>query len=436
MKIKIACAILFCIGGIVSWANCDDPLMARAAFLSCIALAFWLTELIPLFVPTFLLITGIPLLLGPIDAAFNLPSVLSWPMQPVMALFFGGFALGAAGHKHGIDTIISHWTAILASASRLRLLFGVMGSTALLSMWMSNVAAAAMMIAALRPLWKDLAPDDSFRRALLLGVAFGANFGGMATPVGSGPNAIAVAAAQIDFLEWMLLALPLMAILLFVSFLLLCWVYRVRGRIEAAPMAFTRPTPQSLGVAAIFTAAVTLWISEPWHGIPAGITALAVAAALFGFGLLNAKDLARLDWATLLLIAGGLTLGELVEQSGLAHAAATAIDWDALPRVMTLAAFVLATALLSALASNTATAALLIPLAMSIVPAPSTAILVAIGASLGVPFVISTPCNALAHGEGGLRPRDFLLTGMPLMIGGCILVSFTGPLVLNWLGFR
>lgn len=151
---------------------------------------------------------------------------------------------------------------------------------------------------------------------------------------------------------------------------------------------------------------------------------------------MNSKDLAKIDWSTLILIAGGLTIGELIERSGLANAATTIVDWNALPHAMTLAAFVLATAILSALASNTAAAALLIPIATSIVPGPATAILLAIGASLGAPFIISTPPNAIAYGEGGLRTRDLLIPGMIIMLGGCILVAITGPAVLAWLGIK
>ena len=274
-KTQIVSALALCACGVAVSATLDDAIMSRAALLVFVALALWLTEILPLFVPTLLLLVGIPLMLADLNAEFAFSAVLKWPVQPVMALFFGGFALGAAGQKHGIDSIISHWTAALAGSSRLRLLFAVMASTAILSMWMSNIAASAMMIAALRPLWRDLPDDDNFRRALLLGVAFGADFGGMGTPVGSGPNALAVAASQIDFLDWMLLAIPITIGMLAVAYLLLVWLHGVRGHMQFATIDAPRPTVQAWAVAILFTLAVIFWVSEPLHKVSSAITALA-----------------------------------------------------------------------------------------------------------------------------------------------------------------
>ncbi len=434
IKIRLGCAGLLIAGGVAEWVVIDDPVMARAAFLAMCALALWLTELVPLYVPTLVLWLGIPLLLGGSGGAYSLQAVLGWSAQPVMALFFGGFALGAAGHKHGIDALICRWTTVLAGGSRSRMLLAVMGATALLSMWMSNIAAAAMMLAALRPMWAGLGQADPFRRALLLGVAFGANFGGMATPVGSGPNALAMAATGITFVRWMVLATPLAAGILLATYFLLNTRHDIGGNLVYREFSALRPTRRAWAVAGIFTLTVGLWLLEPWHGIPAWQVGVGAAAALFGLRLLHGRDLLRLDWPTLLLIAGGLTLGKLVEQSGMAHAAAGSVAWGELHPTITVLTFVFAAATLSSVASNTATAALLIPLAGSINPSPALAVLVALGASLGTPFVISTPPNALAFGEGGLRGKDFLMPGLVMLLMGGLLVGLTGPGVLRWMG--
>jgi sodium-dependent dicarboxylate transporter 2/3/5 len=367
-----------------------------------------------------------------------------------MALFFGGFALSVAGAKYGIDRTIAGWLVRASRGSRLGLLAAIMAGTAVLSMWMSNIAAAAMMMTTLGPLFGRAGRDDAsaaaggddlrFRTALLLGVAFAADFGGMGTPIGTGPNLIAIGAVSdqhtITFLDWVVLGVPLAAAMSALAFVLLAWLYRVRGRVNAAAAAI-RPEPLSRrgwGVVVIFFLAVGMWLLEPVHGVPAAVTALAVAAALFAGRLLDHRDLDRLEWDTLLLIAGGLTLGELFHASGLAAEMAAAVDWQALPRPVLLTGMVFACALISAVASNTAAAAMLIQIALGIVPSPSVAVLVAMGASMGVPFVISTPPNSMAYGRGGLRGRDLFVPGAVLMVVGCALVALTGPRVLRMLG--
>jgi sodium-dependent dicarboxylate transporter 2/3/5 len=138
----------------------------------------------------------------------------------------------------------------------------------------------------------------------------------------------------------------------------------------------------------------------------------------------------------LLLIAGGIALGRLIERSGLVATLSSSMDWAAVPVAVRITGLVFASALFSALMSNTATAVMLIPLATSLIPASSTPVLVAIGASFGIPFVISTPPNAMVYGEGGVSAHDLLRVGLPLMVLGCLLVGLTGPGVLAALGLR
>ena len=168
--------------------------------------------------------------------------MLSWAANPVMALFFGGFALSVAGSKYGIDAYVAGWMVRVSRGRRAVLLLAVMAGTAVLSMWMSNIAAAAMMIATLRPLFggPTRAGDDgagAFRKALLLGVAFAADFGGIGTPIGTGPNLIAIGAVadtyRITFVHWMLFGVPLAVVMLPLAYVLLLWLHRVRGTVPA-----------------------------------------------------------------------------------------------------------------------------------------------------------------------------------------------------------
>lgn len=430
----LAACVLFA----VSLVDAQDPLIARSAAVAGTCLVLWLSGLVPPYVPTLLLWMATPLLLRPYGEQFGLTRVLGWSADPVLALFLGGFALGAAATRYGIDATIARAAIGMSRGRRLALVVLTAGTTAVLSMWMSNIAAAAMMLSALRPLLADLGEGDPLRRALLLGIALGADFGGIATPIGSGPNAIAIAAVErvhnITFVEWMTLALPLSLGLMVASIALLALRYRLRGSISLRLPPGGGAVPGARAIVVLFFLTVAAWLTEPLHGVPSAIVALAVTVALFGTGLLGRRDLERIDWSTLILIAGGIGLGRLLEQSGLVRAAADAVPWADLSRPVQLLVLTFASALLSALMSNTATATLLIPLAASLDPAPSTAVLIAIAASLGVPFVISTPPNAMVFGEGGLRQNELVVPGLILMILGCLLISATGPFVLRLMG--
>lgn len=417
----------------------EEPLLQRAIIVAGIYLTLSLTEVVPPYVPTLVLWALTPLLLLGLGDQFRLPSVLGWSANPVLALFLGGFALSVAASRYGIDRLIARLAVRLSRRSKLLLLVLTMAATATLSMWMSNIAAAAMMIAALSPLFAEVSRSNRFRRALLMGIAIGANFGGMATPIGTGPNAIAIAALSstrvITFTGWMIFAFPLTLGLLVAGLLLLMWRFRVRGPINDLQEVRVRaPNFRARMVMLVFFLTVAAWLTEPFHRVPSAIVALITTAVLFGSGLLRSSDLSRIDWSTLLLIAGGIGLGNLLEQSGVVRAAAASMPWQDVPHVARLFILCLASALFSALMSNTASVTMLIPLAAGIDPAPSTAILIAMAASLGIPFSISTPPNAMVYGEGGVTFSDLAVPGIVLMILGCILVSLSGPFVLNLVG--
>ncbi len=428
---------LVCVCG--TTISINDPILRRATIIAAVCLTLWLAEVVPPYVPTLVLWALTPLLLSGFGDQFQLTRVLGWSANPVLALFLGGFALSVAATRYGIDSLIAQFAVRLSSGSKLLLLVLTMAATALLSMWMSNIAAAAMMIAALHPLFARGRQSDPFRRALLMGVAMAANFGGMATPIGTGPNAIAIAAIastrRITFTDWMIFAVPLTWALLVAAVIVLMVRFRVRGetsevrKIEAKPV-----THGARVVMVVFFLTVAAWLSEPLHGIPAATVALITTAVLFGSRLLKYEDLARIDWSTLLLIAGGIALGNLLEQSGVIRVGTLLLPWQQLPHVARLFLLCFASALFSALMSNTASVTMLIPLAASIDPAPSTAILIAISASLGIPFVISTPPNAMVHGEGGITFSDLAVPGLILMMLGCVVISLTGSRVLNLLG--
>ena len=421
----------------LAWLTMANPLHRAAVVLGGGALALWLSEIVPPFVPTLALIAGIPLVLGARSPEYRLDSVLGWAADPVLALFFGGLALGAAASRHGVDAFVAGHALALSAQRRRRLLALVMAATAVLSMWMSNVAAAAMMLAALRPHLHGRGHRVSFRDALLLGVAMAANLGGMATPIGAGPNGIAIAGLEpwtrITFVQWMGFATPLMLGALALVFLLIVVLHRVEGTFEAAGTRAAAPSARGRGLMIVFALAVAAWLAEPLHGVAAPLVALIVAVVLFGGGWLGREDLGRIDWSTLIMIAGGLVLGRLAERSGLIAGLAEHAGWRSLPVAARVTGIVLLAAAMSAIMSNTASAALLIPLALGLGLPKSTAVLIANGAPKLEPIAISSPPNAMAYGEG-LSSRALLRVGLPLLLLGALVVGLTGPRVLRAFG--
>ena len=436
----VVVSVLIAIGAFLPSLLIDDTIAAIALSIAIVCLILWLSEVVPVFVPTIVLWTAVPLLLGPIANSFTLKDVLGWSADPVMPLFLGGFVLSVAATKYGLDSALAGLAIGLARGRRVQLIFLTALATAFVSMWMSNIAAAAMMIVALRPILGTLAHTDGMRRGMLLAIAFGANLGGIATPIGSGPNAIAISAVarttQITFVEWMGFGVPLALLLIVSAVGLLYWRLQIKGKAISWEQSPDRIPARGKLVIGIVIATIALWLTEPLHGASSAVVALASSAALFLTGLLNRRDLSLIDWGTLLLIAGGLGMGRLLEQSGLLASAASAIPWNDFPHFTMLLVLCLTSAFLSALMSNTATAAVLIPLAATISPEPSTLILIAIAASLGMPFVISTPPNAMVFSEGGLRSHHLLVPGSIIMIVGCVVISATGSFVLAFFGIR
>lgn len=370
----------------------------------------------------------------------SLFKVLAAALDPILLLFLTGFMLGAAAREQGIDHTLVR-IALKLSKDRIRILIVLAAvTTVFLSMWMSNIAAASLMFAAFRPIWGNEPHDSSTRRSLLLIIALSANIAGVTTPVATGPNGIAMATINqqqpLHFLQWMGFGVPLALGLLCVAVALIFIRLRPAGTISLAEeYAAMKPAANSRAWQVWLVAGITIamWIFEPFTGVQEWIVAAGAIVALFILRLIGWKAIAGLDWKTIALIAAGLMLGELLNQSGLVYKLTQALPL--LGAHFTIRLFVLCfiSALLSALMSNTATAGFLVPLALSLDPMPSTAIIVAIAASMGMPFVISTPPNAMAVG-GGLRSSDLLVPGLIFMLGGSLLVAVTGPMVLRGLG--
>lgn len=429
----LALAVVFVPG--MSGAGLYDSLSpgGRATLgILVFAAALWVTEAMPAFAVA-LLVIGLQIAVlghpGGVwakegDSKAWTTFVEPWA-SPTMWLFFGGFVLAHACSKTQLDRWLAGMVLGRFSNSPARLAAAVMAITFVFSMFMSNTATAAMMIAVTAPVLASLPKGSRIAKGLVLAVAAGANLGGIGTIIGTPPNAIAAGhlGGQVDFVKWMMVALP-PALFLAAMVYALIWRNYLRGdhtpipHLDSAVDGGARRKRQRLTVMLVFAITVTMWMGESWFGVPSPVVSFIPIVALAVTGVIEARDVRVLPWDVLLLLAGGLSLGVGVEVTGLA----TWLAGQVPPGLGTVAVAVVFSGLglvLSNLMSNTAAAALLIPLGASLVPAeaaPLVVVSIAISCSAAMALPISTPPNAIAYGTERLGARDFLVPG--LIAGG------------------
>ncbi len=422
--------------GVVLLLFQQDAMTREAVYMAGIfilAALLWVTEALPLFATAILIIVlEIILLANPGQwsglgfAQGNSPdyTVFLAPLSdPVIVLFFGGFLLAQAVLKEGVDKALAGLILRLFGGKPLRVMLGLMLITAVFSMWMSNTATTAMMITLVIPIVEQIPKGDPLGKGLLLAVPFAANIGGMGTPIASPPNAVAVSFLQqagygVSFLQWVLIAVPLMAGLLLFSWLLLYAVYRPKDKsIRLKPMPHAIDT-RGWYVIFVFFITVLLWLTDRVHGLSTAVVALFPAVAFTATGLLTRSDVNSLEWHILILIMGGIALGQGMQMTGLDDILVSFIPTQG---NLVLAILVITTILLSTFISNTAAANLLLPIGIAFAldhlgsdnPGPvQLAISIALAASLAMALPISTPPNTIAYSKGSLKTSDFTRIGI------------------------
>lgn len=415
----------------------------RTIAIFVVASVLWATEAIPLYA-TSLCAIGLQILVlaekGGLagQGGLSFADFLAPFSSGVIILFMGGFLLSKALTKSGVDEFIASRLLKPFSTSPLRLIYGILTITSFFSMWMSNTATAAMMLALLIPILKTISHGNPYRLALILAVPFGANIGGIGTPIGSPPNAIALASLRkmgfdVGFLKWMGAAVPLMIILIGLTGGLLYFFYK-------PPKGFLlRGLPNSTNpigmkgwlVMAILGISILLWLTSQWHGINEAVVALLAAASLTAFQILDKKDVDSIDWNILILMWGGLSLSNAISLTKLTEWLA-GLPLASIPGLSVHTLFVLLSVGLSAVMSNTAAASLIIPLALFI-PMDNPvilAILVAYSCSFSMAFPISTPPNALAFASGEVTARQMFRAGSIISIIGVALLLLGFQVVL------
>ncbi|MEM8874055.1 MAG: DASS family sodium-coupled anion symporter [Planctomycetota bacterium] len=419
-----------------------------------LAAALWCTQSIPLFATSISVFALMVIFLANpgdwpwlgfenSDNAPRYQDILAVAANPVIFLFFGGFLLAHAITRQGVDRVVAG-KVLRPFTNKPRIaLLAVMVVTAVMSMWMSNTAATALMIALTAPMIAKTEATDPFRVALILGVAFAANVGGMATPIGTPPNAVAVAAlgkagVHVSFLNWMAIGLPLMVALLTLTWLILATVFKPQAKqLEMEPKK-TPLNARGWFVIVIFALTVVGWLTTSLHGLSSGVIALLPALALTATGVLTRHDIDTLEWDVLILIAGGIALGTGMQAAGLDGVIADQLS--AIPGVLLVGSLAVITLLLSTFMSNTAAANLFLPIAIGLfagsdnaTPAITAAVCVALSASIAMAMPMSTPPNAIAFSTGHVTTRQMAVWGATIGgVGLAALVLGGGAVVRFW----
>lgn len=424
-----------------------SPGANAALFILLFAASLWVTEAIPAFAVA-LLIIGLEIaLLGKPDGIFA-QSDRDWEMfiepwaSPLIWLFLGGLVLAHGAQKTGLDRWVATRVATALGTRPGAVLFATMGVTFLFSMFMSNTATAAMMVAVIMPVVGALR-GDQFRKALLLGVPFAANIGGMGTIIGTPPNAIAVGMLEgrqpIHFAQWMVVGMPPAMVLALIAGVYLLLRYPSEQRhldlsaiVGGPPVGSILPLWQRAVVMGVFILTVALWLTDGLHGIPTYVVSFIPICVFAAAMIIGPEDMRALPWDILILITGGLSLGVAISETGLADWIVAHVPLGSTHGLWLAVLVGLFAAALSTFMSHTAAANILIPLAIPLAPdAPAMmAVCAALGSSTAMALPISTPPNAIAYAGGHLQASDFLGGGLLLGILGPILIALWCTVVL------
>lgn len=362
-------------------------------------------------------------------------SIMACFADPTIMLFMGGFILALVASKSGVDVTLARIMLKPFGTNSNVVLLGFIFVTAIFSMFVSNTATAAMMLTFLAPVLKSLPANEKGSVALALAIPIGCNIGGIATPIGTPPNGIALGyinkavsegglGYNIGFLDWMIVMFPLMVVILLIAWFLLHRMYRFTSpKIELKIEGGAEKGWKTNLIYIILIATILLWCFGKPLGLNVYVVALFPFAAFAAFGLIDHKDLQQIDWAVLWMVAGGFALGLGMDKTGLADALIKAIPFDTWPVFLVLIGGGLICWVLSTFISNSASAALMVPILVAVgkgmeshfagIGGLITLIVgVALSASFAMALPISTPPNAIAYSTGLIKSSQMAKMGI------------------------
>ena len=436
-----------------------NPIQQRVIAIFVWAACMWIVEAVPAWT-TSLLIIVIMLLtvsdsaIAPLISGYDKSDLVSYKTimytfaNPTVMLFMGGFILALVASKSGVDVSIARAMLKPFGSRPYVVLFGFMLVTAIFSMFVSNTATAAMMLTFLAPVLRQLPQNEKGTAALALAIPIGANIGGLATPIGTPPNGIALQYINgelglgVDFSEWMMVMTPLMLGILAISWVLLRIKYPFTAKkINLFIVGGARNDWRTYVIYGTLAVTILLWMFEKVTGINSYVVALFPIGVFAITRIIKSSDLKDIDWACLWMVAGGFALGEGMSKTGLADNLVKAIPFDNWPVIAVLIGGGFICWLLSQFISNSAATALMIPIMVAVgkgIEEPlgeyggigTLLVCVAMAASFAMALPISTPPNAIAYSTGLIKTKQMFTTGVAVgvisLVLGYVLIVMVG----------
>ena len=446
--------------GIPGLTIIEQRVIALFIFAACM----WISEAIPIWTTSVLVM--VLMLLTTSDSMFNFMRVddptFGTPIgnkalmasfaDPTIMLFMGGFVLAITATKYKLDAALAKVMLAPFGTRSEFVLLGFLLVTGVFSMFMSNTATAAMMLAILTPVLSSLPANGKGKIALALAIPVAANIGGIGTPIGTPPNAIAkgnlenLLGINIGFGDWAMIMIPLALVILLIMWFVLIKLFpfsqknikiEIEGEFEKSPKAYI--------VYITFALTILLWVTDKLTGVNSNVVALIPFAVFSVCGIFTKEDLRLIDWDVLWLVAGGFALGIGLDKTGLAQHLVNAIPFNTWSPMVVILGSGLLCIVMSTFMSNSATAALLIPILAAVGSGMQQELLpyggvktliigLALSASFAMALPISTPPNALAYAKGFIQQKDMALVGIIVgvisMILGYTLLVFVGKMGL------
>jgi len=414
----------------------------KGLFILVFTAALWITESLPLPV-TSLLVPVLSVLLG----VLNVKSAFSSFAHPIIFLFFGGFALATALKKHAIDKLIAYKIVSVSKGSLFTTSVLLFLSTAFVSMWISNTSTTAMMLPLALGILGAVRGDSKLKTFMLLGIAYSSSIGGIGTLVGSPPNGITAANLNLSFTDWLIFGIPTVLILLPLLFLILYLYFRpnLKEKITFEKASF-RLTKEGKLTFFVFLITALMWLfSKPISHVLGirhyfdAVAAVFAVVLLFLFNIVSWKEINEgTDWGTLYLFGGGIALSHVLKVTGTSKFIASLLTRNigGLPSLLVVLLVTLFMIFMTELMSNTATAAIFIPILITAavemnLPPYELALPAGIAASCAFMLPVATPPNAIVYGTGFIKQRDMLKVGFILNLIFALAIALITVLITN-----
>ena len=440
-----------------------DSVIAIAVWM----IIWWITEAVSISVTSLL-----PLLLFPILKIMPMGDVGANYGSPIVFLFFGGFVLALALEKVNLHKRIALTIINKTGTSPNNVILGFMIATGFMSMWISNTASTVVMLPIAMSVINMLIDDEdgftkkdrNFALSVMLGIAFSANAGGIATVIGTPPNSVLIGLLEneynieISFVKWMTLGLPFSTILIGIIYFILIKLFPNKGLLFKASQNVLKEELKSLGkitprerqVLVVFAVIVSLWIGRsllnsifPSLQLSDTMISILGAIALFtipfnlikGEFILEWKDTRNLAWGILILFGGGLALAKGMSSTGIVDLVANSISTSNISILLTASLLIILMLFMTELMSNVALTAVLAPVVAGIaigleVPMLHLLIPVTIASSCAFMLPMATPPNAIVFASGYIKVKDMARVGIILNIISVLLLILMFKLVM------